>query len=190
MNITFTGKQDKLTASQERKLATQFAKLSKLLEKRGEKVAQVALQTVRHQQHAEVRINFRDQALVGMADAADQYSAIMDAVSKVEKQTLKMLSKYRDSKRDTVRKAAEPAPAPAPASRTAAKPAPRAKKAARPAKPARVVKASGARKPMTPDEAMLTMDDASDYVVFTDSETGRHGVLVRRRDGKVDLIES
>ena len=38
MNITFTGKQDTLTPSQERKLATQFAKLSKLLEKRGEKV--------------------------------------------------------------------------------------------------------------------------------------------------------
>lgn len=189
MNITFTGKQDKLTASQERKLATQFAKLSKLLEKRGEKVAQVALQTVRHQQHAEVRINFHDQALVGVADAADQYSAIMDAVSKVEKQALKMLSKFRDSKRDTVRKTAEQVASKPASKKAAAKPASSAKKE-KAGKPARVVKAAGARKPMTAEEAMLTMDHGSDYVIFTDTETGRPGVLVRRRDGKVDLIES
>ncbi|HNY41922.1 MAG TPA: HPF/RaiA family ribosome-associated protein, partial [Bryobacteraceae bacterium] len=177
MNITFTGKQDKLTASQERKLATQFSKLSKLLEKRGEKVAQVALQTVRHQQHAEVRINFHDQALVGVADATDQYTAIMDAVSKVEKQALKMLSKYRDTKRDTVRKAAEPVLSKPAAAKATTKTAPKAKKE-KAGKPARVVSASGARKPMTAEEAMLTMDKGSDYVIFTDTETGRTGVLV------------
>jgi putative sigma-54 modulation protein len=189
MNITFTGKQDILTASQERKLATQFSKLSKLLEKRGEKVAQVALQTVRHQQHAEVRINFHDQALVGVANAADQYTAIMDAASKVEKQALKLLSKYRDSNRDTVRRSAEPAlPEPA-AAKATSKSAPKAGKK-KAAKPARVVKAGGSGKPMTAEEAMLGMDLASDYVVFTDAENGRTGVLVRRRDGKIDLIES
>ncbi|MBA3973811.1 MAG: hypothetical protein C0504_06285 [Candidatus Solibacter sp.] len=186
MNITFTGKQDKLTPSQERKLATQFAKLSKLLEKRGEKVAQVALQTVRHQQRAEVRINFYDQALVGVSNAPDQYTAVMDAVAKVEKQALKMLSKYRDTKRETVRKTAEPAEAPAPAKSKAA----RKEKPAKAPRPSRVVKAGASRKPMTAEEAMMTMPGDSDYVVFTDSETGRTGVLVRRRDGKVDLIES
>jgi len=190
MNITFTGKQDKLTSSQERKLATQFSRLSKMMEKRGEKVAQVALQTVRHQQRAEVRINFHDQALVGVSIAADQYTAIMDAVTKVEKQTIKLLSKYRDSKRDTtVRKpAAEPASAPVAPAKSKAQ----TEKKRKTAKPARVIKA-GARttgKPMTPEEAILTMDSESDYAVFTDSETGRAGILVRRRDGKVDLIES
>ncbi len=194
MNITFTGKQDKLTSSQERKLATQFSKLSKLLEKRGEKVAQVALQTVRHQQRAEVRINFHDRALVGVAIAPDQYTAIMDAVSKMEKQTLKLLSKFRDSNRaDTVRKpAAELAPAPSSPAKTKDKTRVKKEKLAKAAKPARVIKA-GARttgKPMTAEEAILTMDSESDYAVFTDSETGRAGILVRRRDGKVDLIES
>jgi len=194
MNITFTGKQDKLTSSQERKLATQFSRLSKMMEKRGEKVAQVALQTVRHQQRAEVRINFHDQALVGVAIAADQYSAIMDAVAKVEKQTIKLLSKYRDSKRETtVRKpAAEPASAPAAPAKTKAQTKAQTDKKQKAAKPARVIKAGDRTtgKPMTPEEAILTMDGDSDYAVFTDSETGRAGILVRRRDGKVDLIES
>ncbi len=197
MNITFTGKQDKLTPSQERKLATQFSRLSKLLEKRGEKVAQVALQTVRHQSRAEVRINFHDQALVGVAIAADQYTAVMDAVAKVEKQTLKLLSKFRDSNRaDTVRKpAAEPVsapPSPAKSKDKAKDKKDKKEKPAKAARPARVIKA-GARttaKPMTAEEAILTMDNDSDYAVFTDSETGRTGILVRRRDGKVDLIES
>jgi ribosomal subunit interface protein len=192
MNITFTGKQDKLTPSQERKLATQFSKLSKLLEKRGEKVAQVALQTVRHQQHAEVRINFHDQALVGVSKAADQYTAIMDAASKVEKQALKLLSKYRDSKRDTVRKTAEPAAALAAPAKSKEKAKAQKSKPVKAAKPAKVLKA-GVRttaKPMTAEEAILTMEKDSDYTIFTDSETGRAGILVRRRDGKFDLIES
>ncbi len=194
MNITFTGKQDKLTPSQERKLATQFSRLSKLLERRGEKVAQVALQTVRHQQRAEVRINFHDQALVGVAIASDQYTAIMDAVAKVEKRTLKLLSKYRDSNRAaTVRKpAAEPAPAPSSPAKAKGRAKDKTEKSAKAGRPARIIKA-GARttgKPMTAEEAILTMDSESDYAVFTDSETGRAGILVRRRDGKVDLIES
>ena len=191
MNITFTGKQDKLTPSQERKLATQFSRLSKLLEKRGEKVAQVALQTVRHQQRAEVRINFHEQTLVGASTATDQYTAVMDAAVKVEKQAIKLLSKYRDSKRDTTvrRPSTESAVALAPAK---AKAKAKAEKPAKAGRPARVVKA-GARtagKPMTAEEAILGMDSASDYAVFTDSGTGRTGIVVRRRDGKFDHIES
>ena len=43
---------------------------------------------------------------------------------------------------------------------------------------------------MTLDEALLEMDQDRDYVVYQD--TGRKGVsvLVRRRDGHFDLIES
>jgi hypothetical protein len=105
----------------------------------------------------------------------------------VEKQAIKMLSKYRDTKRETVRKTAEPGAAPA---ATKSKAAAKKEKPEKAAKPAKVVKAKASRKPMTAEEAMMTMPGDSDYVVFTDSDTGRTGVLVRRRDGKVDLIES
>jgi len=193
MNITFTGKQDKLTASQERKLATQFLKLSKLLEKRGEKVAQVVLKATRHEHRAEVRINFHEQVLVANATATDQYTAMMDAAAKVEQQAIKLLSKYRDSKREeTVRKpAAEPA-VPVAAGKAAKTKGAKKEKPAKAPKPAKVMKPGGRTmaKPMTAEEAILAMDADSDYAVFTDAETGRAGIVVRRRDGKFDLIES
>ena len=45
------------------------------------------------------------------------------------------------------------------------------------------------RKPMTIDEAMLEIE-GRDYLAFQDSESGSFNVLVRRRDGHFDLVES
>jgi ribosome-associated translation inhibitor RaiA len=101
MRITFTGKQEKLNASQERKLAMAFARLSKLLEQKGEKEAQVILTSERHLQNAEIRLNYYDHKLVGAGAATDQFTAVMDAVEKVEKQAIKNRSKWREGKRDT-----------------------------------------------------------------------------------------
>ncbi|WP_321473530.1 HPF/RaiA family ribosome-associated protein [uncultured Paludibaculum sp.] len=191
MKITFTGKQDKLNPSQERKLAMAFSRLSKLLERRGEKEAQVILGVQRHLQHAEVRVNFYDHTLVGAGSASDQFTATMDAVDKVEKQALKNREKWRDTKRDGTKRSpaeiAEP---------LLAEPAAKAAKAAKtkPAKskPAKVVKANAKSngKPMTVEEAMIAMEADQDYVVYRDSETDKVSVLIRRRDGKVDLVEA
>jgi putative sigma-54 modulation protein len=196
MKITFTGKQDKLNPSQERKLALAFARLSKLLERRGEKGAQVILSNQRHLQEAEVRLNFYDNTLVGTGAATDQFTAIMDAVEKVEKQAIKTRSKWRETKRATPNReartksallAAEPAPEPeAPAKGRKA-----AKKAAA-AKPSKVVRASAKSngKPMTVDEALLAMEEDRDYLFYLDSGTDKVHVMIRRRDGKVDLVEA
>ncbi len=203
MKITFTGKQDKLTQAQERKLAMAFARLSKLLERRGEKGAQVILTEERHLRHAEVRVNFYDHTLFGKGSAPDQFTAIMDAVEKVEKQALKLLDKKRELKRsksprkeealaaaETVEAAVEAA-----GSRKGKK----AKKAAAPEpeegeelRPARVVRASSKAngKPMTLEEAMLAMEDGRDYLVYRDADTDRVQILIRRSDGAVDLVEA
>ncbi|MGC9998801.1 MAG: HPF/RaiA family ribosome-associated protein [Bryobacteraceae bacterium] len=198
MRITFTGKQDKLAPSQERKLATAFARLSKLIERKGEKGAQVALSTERHRQMAEVRVNFYDQTLIGQGSGTDQFTALMDALEKVEKQAAKSREKWRLAKRDTparqARTTGEPQPAPIPeeAPQKAADFAPRArKKGARSAQPAKVVQArESERKPMSVEEAMMALEEEQDYVVYRDSESDQVRVLIRRRDGKVDLVEA
>lgn len=199
MKITFTGKQDKLNASQERKLAMAFARLSKILEQKGEKEAQVILSSERHLQNAEIRLNYYDHKLVGAGAATDQFTAVMDAVEKVEKQAIKNRSKWRESKRDTPVRAArttgdavviaEPeAKPPKGESKAVAK----AKKAAKAPKPAKVVQATGkaSGKPMTLDEAMLAMEDKREYMVYRDTESGKVSVLIRRRDGKIDMVEA
>jgi putative sigma-54 modulation protein len=48
----------------------------------------------------------------------------------------------------------------------------------------------GRRKPMTLDEAVLEMDNTRDYLVYRDTQREGVSVLVRRRDGNFDLIES
>lgn len=200
MKITFTGKQDKLTPSQERKLAMAFARLSKLLERRGEKGAQVILTEERHLRHAEVRVNFYDHALFGKGSAPDQFTAVMDAVEKVEKQAQRMLDRKRELKRSaSPRKEAalsaaetvEPAPAAVKGKKAKRRAAPEAEEAEL-ARPARVVRTSSRvnGKPMTLEEAMLAMEDGRDYLLYRDADTDRPHILIRRSDGAVDLVEA
>jgi putative sigma-54 modulation protein len=201
MKITFTGKQDKLTASQERKLAMAFARLSKLLERRGEKGAQVILTGERHLRHAEVRVNFYDHVLFGKGSAPDQFTAIMDALEKVEKQALKLLEKKRELKRSSSPRQPEALEAAAPAEaeeaprkgrkKAAAKAAPEAEEAEE-LRPARIIRASARAngKPMTLEEAMLAMEDGRDYLLYRDADTDRLQILIRRSDGAVDLVEA
>jgi len=201
MKITFTGKQDKLTASQERKLAMAFARLSKLLERRGERGAQVILTGERHLRHAEVRVNFYDHVLFGKGSAPDQFTAIMDALEKVEKQALKLLEKKRELKRSSSPRQPEALEAAAPAEaeeaprkgrkKAAAKAAPKAEEAEE-LRPARIIRASARAngKPMTLEEAMLAMEDGRDYLLYRDADTDRLQILIRRSDGAVDLVEA
>jgi len=201
MKITFTGKQDKLTPSQERKLAMAFARLSKLLERRGEKGAQVILSEERHLRHAEVRVNFYDHALFGKGSAPDQFTAVMDAVEKVEKQALRLLERRRELKRsssprkEAALEAAETVEveAPAPAGRKGRKArAAAGPEEAEPLRPARVVRASSRAngKPMTLEEAMLAMEGGRDYLLYRDADTDKLQILIRRSDGAVDLVEA
>jgi len=196
MKITFTGKQDKLNASQERKLALAFARLSQLLEQRGEKGAQVILSTQRHLQHAEVRLNFYNNTLVGAGAAADQFTAIMDATGKVEKQAIKTRGKWRETKRATPSRKTRAMAAPVEVAPEVAAPptSGKARKVATSAspKPSKVVKANAKAngKPMTVDEALMVMEDNRDYLVYRDAGTDKMNVLIRRRDGKVDLVEA
>ena len=201
MKIAFTGKQDKLTASQERKLAMAFARLSKLLERRGEKGAQVILTGERHLRHAEVRVNFYDHVLFGKGSAPDQFTAIMDALEKVEKQALKLLEKRRTLKRSSsprqpaALEAAPPAEAgeaPRKARKKAARTAAPEAEEAEELRPARIIRASARAngKPMTLEEAMLAMEDGRDYLLYRDADTDRLQILIRRSDGAVDLVEA
>jgi putative sigma-54 modulation protein len=188
MKVTFTGRQQTLTPQQERKIAIQFGKLAKLLDVRDEKNAQVALSTERHLQIAELRVNLFGQTVVARGAGSDQFNAILESVDKLEKQVRKTKTKFRDTKRQGVKstvrgvapvvEAAPPTPA-------------KAKKDATP-RPAKVVRATAKTngKPMTFEEALLEMEEERDYMLYRDADTDQVRVLVRRRDGKVDLIEA
>ncbi len=182
MNVIYTGNY-KPTAEQAKKLNGKFAKLAKLVEKKGQREAHVVLRAVRHLQHAEITMHFHDHALVGKGANADAFSAVLEAIDKLEGQAKKHSAKWRDAKRTGGGKAKTLAPAPAPAARAAA---PALKK------DARVVRVNHheRKKPMTLAEAVLEMEKGSNYVAYRDAGSNSVSVLVRRADGGFDLIES
>ncbi len=182
MKITYTGRQVELAPAERKKLEAAFAKIGKLLDGREEREAHVVLSLERHLHHAEVAVNYYNHQLVGLGSASDLFNAIHSAAQKLEKQAVKARTKWRDTKRTPRKAGAEAEPEAAPAAEAPA--------GNTPARRVYHVNHHQKRKPMTLDEAMLEMDEKRDYMVYRDADTDRVHVLLRRRDGNFDLVES
>jgi putative sigma-54 modulation protein len=197
MNISYTGKYEALPPKQRAKLEAKLQKLSKMLERKGEKETHVILTQERFLHKVEITVNAWDHAMVGVGSNTDVVVAANDAVDKLEKQLLRIRAKWRDTKRHKDKEAEV-----VQGSAAAALPAARAKpdksgrtarnsaaKSSGPKKVFRVTHGDGS-KPMTLEEAMLEMESSQDYMVYRDAQTDRLTVLMRRSDGHFDLIES
>jgi putative sigma-54 modulation protein len=182
MKVTYTGRNENLTPAQQRKLDAKFTKLARLFDgKGGEREAHVILTVERHQQRAEITVQFHDHPLVGIGASSDQLAAIIAAADKLEKQVLKLRTKWRDTKRGPKESWIVPA---APETEETA--------GAEPISEKRIFRVNqhARRKPMTLDEAILEMEGKRDYLVYRDAESDRLSVLLRRRDGNYDLVEA
>jgi putative sigma-54 modulation protein len=185
MKVTYNGIPHAVPAKIQQKLDVKFAKLAKLLDGRGEREAHVIVAQERHLHRAEVTVQFYDHQLVGIGSDSDLFTAVLSALEKLDTQAVKTRGKWREKHRrqdggekpgTNLAEAAE-SPVAEPAGKRVFR-----------------VNGSGRRKPMTLDEALLEMDKNRDYLVYRDADrdAGREGlsVLVRRRDGHFDLIES
>jgi len=181
MKITYTGRQVELAPAQLKKIEAQIAKLGKLLDGREEREAHVILSLERHLHQAEITVNYHNHPLVGIGSNTDLFTAIHSAFEKLEKQSIKVRAKWRDTKR-TPRKE-EAAATPEPATEAEEEEHENARQINR-------INHHERRKPMTLDEALLEMEKGADYMVYRDAVSGRVAVLVRRRDGNFDLIET
>lgn len=199
MNVTFTGKQGELPANLQRKLDSRLAKLSKLFDRNGaEKGVHVAVSQERHLTKAEFTANFYDHSIVGLGSGPDYFAAVCEALDRAEKQALKVRAKFRDTKKGSkeqrVAALSVPAAAPAP-SKVKAKPATNGKpaKVVAPAKSGAVrvnrIDHHEKQKPMTLEEAMIEIG-TRDYMVYRDADRDCVSVLMRRKDGSFDLVES
>lgn len=185
MKITYTGIKQDLSPKFQRKLDAKFAKLSKLLEKRGEIEAHVVVTAVRHLFKAEITVSFYEHQMVGLSSNADLFTALYEAVERLETQALKNRAKWREKHRRNEEPAAQPE-----ASRKSSRGSSKSGKDSQKG-PVNVFRVNhhNERKPMTMEEAMLEMDSQRDYVVYRDADSENVTVLVRRRDGHYDLIE-
>lgn len=177
MKVTYTGISQELPPKLQAKLDAKFAKLAKLLDSRGEHKAHVIVSRQRHSFRVEVTVQFYDHQFVGAGSDADLFTAFSAALAKLETQAVKQRTKWREvhrRKENNKRvakarlEAAETAPGP------------------------RVFRVNGAagRKPITLEEALLEIGPDKDYLAYRDAENERLAVLIRRRDGHFDLVES
>lgn len=179
MIVHYTGRNVDLSAEQIAQVEADFAKLSRLIDGRGEYEAHVVVAQQRHLRKVEVTVPWRDHTLVGEGSGTDLAAAIHDAIDKTTKQAVKIKSRLRDTKRKGPKTAVAVAVATngTPAART---PPPRINK----------VTQHNRRKPVTFDEALLEMTDDKAYVVYRDVRTSKVCVIVRRLDGNLDYIEA
>jgi putative sigma-54 modulation protein len=195
MKISYTGKVEAIPAKQRAKLEAKLQKISKMLERRGEKEAHIVLTHERFLHKVEITMNAMDHALVGIATDADLSVAAHMAFEKLEKQIVKLRARWRDTQRvrdkeaDGARASEALRPVVA-APKKAAANSSGAKKKPAPKRIFRVNHSDGASKPMTLEEAILEMEASQDYLVYRDAQTDRITVLMRRPDGNFDLIES
>lgn len=178
MRITYTGRQVELAPAQLKKIEGRAAKLGKLLDGKDEREAHVVLGLERGRHSAEMTVNYHNHPLVGAGSNQDLFTAIHEAIEKLEKQAIKVRAKWRDGKR------APRSPAPEP--EISVEPPAASKNGAK-----RVYRVDNNQrhKPMTLDEAILEMETDRDYLVYRDAQNDRVAVLMRRRDGHFDLVE-
>jgi putative sigma-54 modulation protein len=184
MNVTYKGLHRELPEKLQSKLDAKFAKLSKLLERRGEREAHVIVKEERHLQHAEITIQFYDHQLVAEAADPDLFTAFSSALAKLEAQAVKQRGRWREKHR----RESPPAGAASVEARVDGAGKRAAAHGGNPGPQVHRVTLER-RKPITLDEAVLLMDKSRDYLVYRDAQSERMSVLVRRRDGHFDLIE-
>jgi len=202
MKVSYKGIKGGLPANLQHKLDAKFGKLSKLVDGRGEKQAHVVVTSERHLHKAEITLHIHNHQLVGIGSDGDVFKAISAALDRIEKQVAKEGAKWRETTRrsdsmklvsakDARPGTAQPAlPRKLAPGKTAARNGQLRGTAARPA--ARVFRPDHheRRKPITLEEALLEMEDGRDYVAYRDADKQAVCMLIRRRDGHYDLIET
>lgn len=203
MKVSYTGIKNGLPAKLQEKLDIKFAKLSKLVDGRGEKQAHVVVTSERYLHKAEITLRVHNHQLVGIGSDSDVFKAIGAALDRIEKQAAKEGAKWRGTIRrsDSIKVVGAKGAAPA-----ESKPWPPRKitpgktSAGTNGQARRTSASSEARvfrpdhhersKPITLEEALLEMEDGRDYVAYRDADKQVVCMLIRRRDGHYDLIET
>jgi putative sigma-54 modulation protein len=185
MNISYVGKRPEITPDQQRKLDAKWDKIAKLIEWKGQREAHVVITSERHLTNVEVTCNFYDHSLVVLGSSGDYFTAANTALEKLEKQALKVRTKFRDTKRTPKDKSMEGTPE-SPATIAAEE-----NEAAEAEPMVRIFRVNHheQRKPMTLDEAVIEIDQRP-YIVYRDAEKDCVAVLIRRADGHFDLVEA
>ena len=177
MRFEYTGRHVEVSPAIRKHVEDHFKKLDHIFNNNSATRTHVIIEVEKNRHIGEIVVHWRDHTLAAKDINVDMYMALTRAISKIEKQALKLKKKVIDRKQGARRSAAV---APEPDGQLEATP-----------RPPRIFAARRySVKPMTAEEAALRLSaEADQFVVFRDADTDRVGVLYKRRDGNFGLIE-
>ncbi len=179
MKVHYTGRPTRFTETQERKLKVKLSKCHKILGEKHNLEAHVKFSRQRHLYDAEITLRALNHTFVVSSSNVDAFLAVQSATDKLERQAARNKHKLIDVRRhhnQRIRPQIVPAERPPAASDGSAQ----------------LIRNSGvAPKPMTVEEAMIQIEELDrDQLTYRDAESGELRVLLRRRDGKLELVEA
>jgi putative sigma-54 modulation protein len=177
MKFEYTGRHVEVSPAIRKHVEDHFKKLDHIFNNSTAASTHVIIDVEKNRHIGEVIVYWRDHTLAAKDTNVDMYMALTRAMTRVEKQALKLKKKIIDRKQGARRTAAV---APEPGGMLEATP-----------RPARIIAARRYTvKPMTAEEAALRLSSERDqFLVFRDADTARLGVLYKRTDGNYGLIE-
>ena len=176
MKFEFTGRHIEVTPALKAHVEEQFAKVEHLFEGTPA-LAHVIIEVERGRHRSEVVINWRNEVLTADSSAADMYLSLSQSVNKIGKQAKKLRDKVIDKSHKAKKAAAIITPA-------------------EPSAPAplgpNIIQSDGfLDKPMTPDEAVIELENGQkSFVIFRNSDGGKAAVIFRRDDGNYGLAQA
>ncbi|HEX8128221.1 MAG TPA: ribosome-associated translation inhibitor RaiA [Pyrinomonadaceae bacterium] len=178
MKFEYTGRHVEVTPAIRRHVEEHFSKLDQIFDDTTAS-AHIIIEVEKNRHMGEVLLHWREHTLTARDVNADMYQALSRAISKIEKQAVKLKKKIIDRKQS-----AQPLSSLAPdnGSMEADTTAPAT---------GRIISARRyAVKPMTPEEAVMRLgEDSNQFILFRDADTNRLSVLYKRKDGNFGLIQ-
>lgn len=176
MEFEYTGRHVDVTPALRAHVEDHFQKLGHIF-KDSTARAHVIIEVEKNRQIGEVLVHWRDHTLTASDTNADMYQALTRAIAKIEKQALKLKKKIIDRKQGAK-------------SISSVAPQPDGNLEASPRQPRIINARRYTVKPMTAEEAALQLSSETDqFLVFRDADTGRIGVIYKRKDSNYGLIE-
>ncbi|HEY0079921.1 MAG TPA: ribosome-associated translation inhibitor RaiA [Pyrinomonadaceae bacterium] len=178
MQIEYTGRHMDVTPAIRAHVEEHFRKLDHLFDGSSTANAHVIIEVNKNRHIGEVIVHWREHTLTATDTNADMYQALSRAISKIEKQAVRLKKKIIERKQN-----ATPLSALAPAPDATVEAPPRT---------GRIINARRYTvKPMTAEEAALALSGDGDeqFLVFRDADTDRVSVLYKRKDGNYGLIQ-
>jgi putative sigma-54 modulation protein len=177
MKFEYTGRHVEVTPAIRRHVEEHFGKLDQIFDDTTTS-AHIIIEVEKNRHVGEVLLHWREHTLTARDVNADMYQALSRAISKIEKQAVKLKKKIIDRKQS-----AQPLSSLAPDNGSV-------EADAAPAS-GRIISARRyAVKPMTPEEAVIRLgEDSNQFILFRDADTDRLCVLYKRKDGNFGLIQ-